>query len=326
MNARIQQSIRNPHIYRRLALRRSFSKWTPPTPSSNEQPIGNTEKQDLSAYDVSATIKKRPRDFELVETSSRLRDMVQALSSSDCMAIDSEGVDLGQPGGALSLLQIATRKGGSSALSIFVVDITLLDWRAFHHRVDPSDSSSPSLKSLLESQEVTKLIFDARSDASALSRQFNVRLRGCYDLQLAEVAVRQMKGPGASWLMGLDKALGACLPATPSMNEDLMWGGQVSKTYHQSGKMQVWKERPLSEELLQYAVADVRYLHKLRDVLDKQLPSSIVQKVKSVSASRIRMGALPGVNRAAAPDIVSRADFRQMVAEASSKRRGSEGA
>lgn len=237
------------------------------------------------------------------------------------MAIDSEGVDLGQPGGSLSLIQIAARKPGSSGLSIYIVDVTLLDWRAFHHRIDPSNPSSPSLKSLLESQEVTKLLFDARSDASALSRQFNVRLRGCYDLQLAEVAVRQMKSPGAGWLMGLDKALGSCLPATAAMNEDLLWGSQVSKTYHQSGKMQIWKERPLSEELLQYAAADVRYLHKLKEALDKQLPQSIIQKVKKVSSSRIRMGALPGVNRAAAPDIVSKMDFKQMVAEASSQRR-----
>ena len=277
-------------------------------------------QEDLSAYDISTAIKKRSRDFELIETNSRLKEMLKILSSSDCMAIDCEGVDLGQLGGQLSLIQIATRKPGSKALSIYIVDVTLLDWRAFHHRLDPSDESSPSLKSLLESTEVTKLIFDARSDASALSRQFNVRLKGAYDLQLAEVAARQMKSSGASWLMGLDKALGTCLTATAAMNEDLIWGGHVSKTYHQSGKMEVWKERPLSEEMLHYAAADVRYLHSLRDVLDKQLPPSIIQKVKNVSSSRIRMGAMPGVNRAAAPELVSRLDFRQMVAEASTRR------
>ena len=74
-----------------------------------------------------------------------------------------------------------------------------LQWRAFHYRMDPADPSSPTLKSLLESPNITKLIYDVRSDASNLLRQFDVRLRGAYDLQLAEVAVRQVGLMGWWW-------------------------------------------------------------------------------------------------------------------------------
>ena len=65
--------------------------------------------------------------------------------------------------------------------------------------MDPADPSSPTLKSLLESPTITKLIYDVRSDASNLLRQFDVRLRGAYDLQLAEVAVRQVGLMGWWW-------------------------------------------------------------------------------------------------------------------------------
>lgn len=175
----------------------AYSKWTPP--SSDETTSSSRETQDLSAYDISTSIRKRARDFELVETSGRLKDMVKALSTTGCMAIDCEGVDLGQPGGQLSLIQIAARKPSSTSLSIYVVDVTLLDWRAFHHRLDPSDPSSPSLKTLLESQEVTKLIFDARSDASALLRHFNVKLRGSYDLQVTLNLTHLERHPSSSF-------------------------------------------------------------------------------------------------------------------------------
>ena len=41
----------------------------------------------------------------------------------------------------------------------------------------------------------------------------------------------------------------------------------------------MWQARPLLEELLHYAAADVRYLHLLADSLNKLLPPTIVQKV-----------------------------------------------
>lgn len=44
---------------------------------------------------------------------------------------------------------------------------------------------------------------------------------------------------------------------------------------------QIWQQRPLTEELLQYAASDVKYLHQLYDALNRKLPLSIVAKVRS---------------------------------------------
>lgn len=50
----------------------------------------------------------------------------------------------------------------------------------------------------------------------------------------------------------------------------------------------MWQARPLLEELLHYAAADVRYLHLLADSLNKLLPPTIVQKVDRAAGRALR--------------------------------------
>lgn len=215
----------------------------------------------LAQSDVTAAIRQRPRDFTLVETPKQLRSMLQELAHADKLAVDCEGVNLGQPQGQLCLIQLAARQsshaaasastssgtgsngsGASAAgsrlkapapaharspapsqqfaaaassaspaqsppsagskkagrpapLQIYIVDVHQLQWRAFHYKLDPSDPSSISLKSLLENSQLTKLMYDIRSDAANLVRQFDVRLRGAYDLQVGtrELSVEEVK-------------------------------------------------------------------------------------------------------------------------------------
>jgi hypothetical protein len=65
-----------------------------------------------------------------------------------------------------------------------------------------------------------------------------VKLRGAYDLQLAEVAVRQMRGVPATWVLPLEKSLGNWLTHSTAMEQDMTHGHYISRTYHQSGKME----------------------------------------------------------------------------------------
>ena len=48
-------------------------------------------------YDASAVIKLRSRDFTLVETPLQLQSMLRDLAQVESLAIDCEGVHLGQP-------------------------------------------------------------------------------------------------------------------------------------------------------------------------------------------------------------------------------------
>ena len=79
-----------------------------------------------------------------------------------------------------------------------------------------------------------------------LTPKFDVKLRGAYDLQLAEVAVRQMRGVPATWVLPLEKALGTWLTHTSAMEQDMTHGHYISRTYHQSGKMEVWVDESLN--------------------------------------------------------------------------------
>lgn len=45
--------------------------------------------------------------------------------------------------------------------------------------------------------------------------------------------------------------------------------------------LQIWEQRPLSDELLKYASIDVKYLHQLQEALMKKLPQQIMLKVSS---------------------------------------------
>ncbi|GFH09524.1 3'-5' exonuclease domain-containing protein [Haematococcus lacustris] len=119
-------------------------------------------------------------------------------------------------------------------------------------------------------------MFDLRS--AQLQQEYRVRLRGCYDLQLAEVALRQLQSIPAAFVMPLDKVLGLHLPRTPALDEDLLHSMAVAKTYHQGNRTEVWAERPLTPELLRYAATDVRHLHALAKVLDNRLPGLVTRK------------------------------------------------
>ncbi len=87
-----------------------------------------------------------------------------------------------------------------------------------------------------------------------------------------------MSGVAARWVLPLEKCLSNRLPRSQRLEEDLVHGHYVSKHYHQGNRTEVWQQRPLAEEMLQYAAADVRYLHLLADEL--KLPQAIMLKVR----------------------------------------------
>ncbi|KXZ44672.1 hypothetical protein GPECTOR_64g92 [Gonium pectorale] len=239
------------------------------------------------------------------------------------LAVDCEGVDLGRPGGRLCLLQLSARVGGGRSgrgLSIWLVDVEALGPRAFSTRA--ARDGATSLQSLLEDPAVTKYLYDARSDAAALVSQFGLRLRGVWDLQLADVAARQAEEGrrAGSWVQGLVAALSRALaadawggaaagsaPPRGRMKEDLAAAVSTAKRYHDSGKTQIWAARPLTPELCEYAATDVRYLHALADALAPRLSRELAEQVSTESHRRtLSQGPNNRDARAAAPAFVTR--------------------
>lgn len=178
------------------------------------------QQQDSSKASPTETSKpsKQQTDYALVDTPAALLDMLEELKAVDCIGLDCEGLKLGdKEGGKLSLMQISASKKKAkqtAPLRIWLVDVTVLAWRSIHYSTSRDNSNSQQgnnnkgegskvadspppaalcLKQLLESGSVTKLMYDVRSDSSQLFHEYGVRLRGVYDLQLAEVAHRQLQ-------------------------------------------------------------------------------------------------------------------------------------
>jgi hypothetical protein len=159
--------------------------------------------------------------YTLVATESELQAMLEQLRGVTCIAVDCEGVRLGDRvnGGRLTLMQLSARlpaPDDTSQLNVWVVDVLALGDQTFLCETLPSTAytTAPppplSLKSLLEDPAVAKLLFDVRNDAAQMALEFGVQLQSAYDLQLAEVAFRQLKLQNAQYVMPLDKVSRWC--------------------------------------------------------------------------------------------------------------------
>lgn len=80
----------------------------------------------------------------------------------------------------------------------------------------------------------------------------SAQLVAAYDLQLAEVALRQSVGEKAEHVMGLDKCLARYCTRTNAMTEDLMASHYVSKRYHVTNLTQVSMGRGVAKAALPY--------------------------------------------------------------------------
>ncbi len=127
---------------------------------------------------------------------------------------------------------------------------------------------SVSLKGLLESEDITKLMWDARSDNNALLHLFGVRLAGVVDLQLIDIAWRLARGErpasvsGLGWVLEKTDRAGLSPPECVEM-ATVKRAAQALFLPENGGGYEVWARRPLPEILLQYCT-DARTFFRLR--------------------------------------------------------------
>ena len=140
----------------------------------------------------------------LVDTQAAVSAMVGVLQRSSVLAVDLEGVELGERGGKLSLIQLVTEDAPDV---IFLMDVTVLGDAAFS---TASVGDAPvSLRELFEDTRTELLLWDCRSDASALLHYHGVGLGAVVDLQLLEIASRLMTGRRPAFVSGLGKIVDA---------------------------------------------------------------------------------------------------------------------
>ena len=95
---------------------------------------------------------------KVVDEISGLREACDRLKGSKELAVDCEGVELGRDG-KLTLVQLMADED-----TVYLIDVLVLGENAFKY----------GLKEILESKEVTKLMFDCRNDSVSLWYEYGV--------------------------------------------------------------------------------------------------------------------------------------------------------
>jgi len=116
--------------------------------------------------------------------------------------------------------------------------------------IDPVNISTDLLKSFFENRNIFKVIYDAGSDLSLLKHVYDIEMKSILDLRPA-VALLEYPKQDLHSVIAAD--LGVILN---------------HKTRFQKYN---WTRRPIEPEAVEYALSDVLYLIKLKDILLKKL-------------------------------------------------------
>lgn len=150
------------------------------------------------------------------------------------IGLDCEGVNLGERG-ELTLIQIVTKE------KIYIFDV-----QECHMMMENG------IKDILENNNIIKVVQACRNDVLNLFYQFGVQLNCVFDTQVAHGIITKQNGGGGDFRAGLN-LISECYGVPPNpLKKD------IKNIYKRNQKY--WSERPLTEEMILYAAADVEHL------------------------------------------------------------------
>ncbi|KAK5057618.1 hypothetical protein LTR84_011618 [Exophiala bonariae] len=226
----------------------------------------------------------------VVDDKTSLKNMLDRMldlpAKPPSLYIDAEGENLGRKG-TLALLQIMVRPQWCT----YIVDIHVLKSAAF---TTCASDGTTTLKSILESERIPKVIFDARNDSANLFSEYGILLGRVHDLQLMEYFSRPVV-PGFT-VLGLAKCIEQHLHLSPDMVQKWMLRKESGKKlYHPKfgGSSKVFFHRPLPSNVLAYAAGDVEYLGMLYQKYRRNMPRQRWKWMLEKSHNRVRTVHLP---------------------------------
>lgn len=159
-----------PHVYTASSVtvishQSTVAASTKPTTTMQQASVAS-----LPAIVASRSAGSHSNGTIIVREPSTCALACEALSACEMIALDCEGVNLGQIGGSLCLIQIASPKG------VFLFD-GIDDGFATLMRA--------GLKKLLENRRIVKVVHDCQMDVRALLMHCHVKLACVFDTQLA---------------------------------------------------------------------------------------------------------------------------------------------
>jgi hypothetical protein len=118
-------------------------------------------------YDVSEV----PHGVVIIDSVLQAQNVCADLLKQQVVALDCEGYNL-QHGGRISLIQLTARRSDQDSHPVYIFDLL------------QCPTAIVSLKPLLESRNILKIVHDGRSDVGALRAQFGINVASIADTQL----------------------------------------------------------------------------------------------------------------------------------------------
>lgn len=215
-------------------------------------------------------------------------------ASNPILYVDLEGIKLSRTG-SISILTLLINVDSPPKLKAFcLVDVCVLGASAFN----TPGSNGKTLKDILEDKEIVKVFFDVRNDSDALFAHYGVAMQGIEDVQLMENACREIACERIR-VNGLNKCIGSLLEVLYQPLDRMQWeaskklGGQLFDPKF-GGSYQVFNERPLDPQIINYCTGDVQFLPQLRERLLEGKSEEWKAIVRNKSEARVAESQSPG--------------------------------
>jgi exonuclease 3'-5' domain-containing protein 1 len=224
-----------------------------------------------------------PRLLALLYNFNDLTELSFDWFNSPALYLDLEGINLGR-NGSISIMSLYIKPLGR----IYLIDVHRLDKATF----STANSSGISLKTLLESSIIPKVIFDIRNDSDALFSHYRISVNGIIDLQLMELASRKGSVSNKKFVAGLAKCIELDSIVSASAKMDWKLTKDNAREFfrpEEGGRYEIFNERPMSQEIIQYCAGDVALLPGLYQVYNAKLESFWQDQMVSATKDRITL-------------------------------------
>ena len=205
---------------------------------------------DLSTSVASMKLSDEPRLIDTF-TEDISKELSRAFADVKVIALDLEGVDLSRAG-RISIVQVST------PARCFLIDVL---------GKGPDDLVVSWLRSLLQNENILKVIHDSRMDSDALFHLLKIELVNVHDTSCWQ-AVIGLPNTSLNDILRFYKL-------TPNIERD--------KSVYQRNHA-FWATRPLTRQMLDWASGDVQFMF---DLYQRQL-----EKVESIRNGAARARAL----------------------------------
>ena len=176
----------------------------------------------------------------IISSQQELEDACKAISVANEIAIDTEFFNQTDYSyfHKLSTIQIAWLDE-SSALKSILIDV-----------MSDKITNYSSIKKIFTNQKILKIIHSAKNDLGVIYGFFGVKIINIFDTQIAFCMCGNVK----------------TMPSYGLLVEMFL-----EKEVEKSQQMAKWQKRPLTNEMIKYAINDVVYLIDLKNILYKKL-------------------------------------------------------